>query len=77
MPNARIIKLESITSTDIYFSEIYVFEGPDFAQRYLSSIISLAAGTIISGAKTDTIGLGNSLEGLNVEIEYPPGTPAS
>ena len=74
VPNAQIISLTSITSTTVRFSEIYVFEQPDFAQRYLSSISVASAGTVTSGALTDTIGLGGSLTGLNVQVEYIAGS---
>ena len=76
VPNAQYITLESPSYFSIDkpgFSEIYVFEEPDFAQRYLDYIDLPEGGTVTSGALEDAIGLGGSLTGLNVQIDFPSG----
>ena len=76
VPNAQYITLEIPSDSSINrieFSEIYVFEEPDFAQRYLDYIALPEGGTVTSGALEDAIGLGGSLTGLNVQIDFPSG----
>ena len=51
-----------------------MFEEPDFAQRYLTDV-SLTSGTVVKGTLSDTIGLGGSLSTLNVQVDFPAGTP--
>ena len=58
---------------DLYFDEVFMFEEIDFAQRYFE-YFTTRYGTVVKGALSDTIGLGDSLNTLNVQVDFSAGT---
>ena len=71
--NARYIHMVSQTNDiKMEFSEIYVLEEPDYAQKYLSSITT--TGTLMSNPLSDAIGFVSDIDDLgDVHIQYPAG----